>query len=121
MALIVSRSDHMENVKTGREKIQEMTIFRVAQHIKMKCLLHFLLFLISWGMMAQAPVINTIAPFNAAPMQNVVITGSGFSATPANLNVWFDHVKVTIVQSAAFSIEVQVPAQARFSNIEVVN
>jgi len=61
------------------------------------------------------------APFNAAPMQNVVITGSGFSATPANLNVWFDHVKGTIVQSSAFSIEVQVPAQARFSNIEVVN
>src|SRR6267154_6834056 len=88
---------------------------------KMKYALFFLLGIISWQAAAQAPVINTIAPLNASPMQNVVITGSGFSATSANLNVWFDHVKGTIVQSSAFSIEVQVPAQARFSNIEVVN
>jgi len=60
-----------------------MTIFRVAQHIKNEMPFTLFIVSISWGMMAQAPVINTIAPFNAAPMQNVVMTGSGFSATPA--------------------------------------
>src|SRR5258706_15665139 len=87
----------------------------------MKNYLISLLLLISWKALAQAPVINNIAPLNAAPTQNVVITGSGFSATKTNLNVWFDHVKGTIVKSSPFSIEVQVPAQARFSNVEVLN
>lgn len=81
----------------------------------------FLLLFISWSAMAQAPVINSIAPLNAAPVQNVVITGSGFSSTKTNLNVWFDHVKGTILKSSPFSIQVQVPPQARFSNIEVLN
>lgn len=82
--------------------------------------LYFLIF-VAGSAVAQAPVINTIAPLNAAPQQTIDINGSGFSATPANLNVWFDHVKGTIVSSTPFSIQVQVPAQARFSNVEVIN
>src|SRR6476659_9692350 len=81
----------------------------------------FLLLVTAFQAGAQAPVISNIAPLNAAPVQNVVLTGSGFSSTPTNLNVWFDHVKGTIIKSSPFSIEVQVPAQARFSNVEVVN
>jgi gliding motility-associated-like protein len=87
----------------------------------MKNSLILLLLLNCVGVMAQAPMISNIAPLNAAPVQNLVITGSGFSSTKTNLNVWFDHVKGTIIKSSAFSIEVQVPPQARFSNIEVLN
>jgi gliding motility-associated-like protein len=88
----------------------------------MKQCLSFLFFLFAIAKaLAQAPVINSIAPLNAAPQQMVVITGSGFSATPAQLSVWFDHVKGTVIASTPFSIHVQVPPQARFSNVEVLN
>lgn len=69
---------------------------------------------------AQAPVIYNVQPVSAGPTQKVVITGSGFSATPASNTVWFDHVKGTVTASTAYSLEVQVPIQARFSNVEVI-
>ncbi len=88
----------------------------------MKQCLSFLLLLFAMAKaLAQAPVINSIAPLNAAPQQTVVIAGSGFSATPSQLIVWFDHVKGTVISSSPFSIQVQVPPQARFSNVEVIN
>ncbi len=87
----------------------------------MKFRITFILCLLTWGLSAQAPVINSITPLSSAPLQYVIVTGSGFSTDPTKLIVWFDHVRGTVVSSTAFSIEVQVPAQARFSNIEVVN
>jgi gliding motility-associated-like protein len=80
----------------------------------------FFLFAIAKAL-AQAPVINSVAPLNAAPKEGIVLTGSGFSNTASQLNVWFDHVKGTIVSSTPFSIQVEVPPQARFSNVEVIN
>src|SRR5258706_11592602 len=71
---------------------------------------------------AQVPVINTVEPLAAAHQQTILITGSGFSTTTTDLQVWFDHVKGTIIApSTNFSILVQVPAQARMSNVEVIN
>src|SRR5579859_1839384 len=87
----------------------------------MKNRLSILFSLVSASAFTQAPVITSIDPANAGPQQSIVITGSGFSATPSQLNVWFDHVKGNIISSSAFSILVQVPPQARLSNIEVEN
>ena len=87
----------------------------------MKFKITFIICLLSWGVSAQAPVINSITPISAAPLDSIIITGSGFNTNPTKLIVWFDHVKGKIISSTDFSIKVQVPAQARFSNIEVVN
>lgn len=73
------------------------------------------------GTYAQIPVIQKIEPQLSFPKSRIVITGSGFSSTPAQLQVWFDQVRGTIIGSSEFSIEVEVPAQARLSNVTVIN
>jgi gliding motility-associated-like protein len=70
---------------------------------------------------AQQPVIANIEPLSTYPLDTVLITGSGFSATSASLQVWFDHVEGSIVRSSEFSILVAVPAQAKYQNVEVIN
>ncbi len=69
----------------------------------------------------QAPVIQTVSPTNTGPLGRVVITGSGFSSTPSQLAVFFDNVRATVVSSSALSIQVDVPPQAHFGNVDVVN
>jgi FG-GAP-like repeat/IPT/TIG domain len=73
------------------------------------------------GTFAQIPVIQKIEPQISFPKSRIVITGSGFSPTPAQLQVWFDQVRGTIIASTEFSIEVEVPPQARLTNVTVVN
>ncbi|MEX1241807.1 MAG: FG-GAP-like repeat-containing protein [Cyclobacteriaceae bacterium] len=73
------------------------------------------------SILAQAPVIQNIEPLNAAPNDTIVITGSGFNSTPANLDVWFGAVKATVISSSDFAVEVRVPPQARLTNVELVN
>src|SRR6188768_3117559 len=80
-----------------------------------------ILLLAAHTVVAQAPVIQNIEPVFSFPKSKVVISGSGFSSTPSQLQVWFGNVKGTIIASSDFSIEVEVPAQARLSNITVVN
>lgn len=70
---------------------------------------------------AQVPVIQNVAPLNTFNNDTLVVTGSGFSATSANLDVWFGPVKGTIISSTDFAIEVKVPAQATLTNIRVTN
>ncbi len=81
----------------------------------------FLSLFASQLVMGQVPIINKVTPIATFPQNKIVITGSGFSSTPANLRVSFDQVIVTPVASSDFSIEVIVPPQARLSNIEVIN
>jgi gliding motility-associated-like protein len=73
------------------------------------------------GAAAQTPVITDVTPIRATPGSKVVITGSGFNATPANLDVWFDNVKGTITSSSEFAIEVTVPFTAKAGNVQVIN
>ena len=87
----------------------------------MKVLYATLLYFISFGLSAQQPIINSISPPGTFPNNSILINGSGFSATPSQLQVWFGHVRGTIISSSDFSIEVEVPAQARLDNIRVVN
>jgi len=79
-----------------------------------------LLFIVQ-GALAQAPVIQKVEPVSSFPKSRIVISGSGFSSTSSQLQVWFDQVRGTILSSSDFSIEVEVPAEARLSNITVVN
>src|SRR6478752_5165934 len=81
----------------------------------------FLTALISFNSFGQIPIINNVQPITTYPGNKLLITGSGFSSTPSQMQVWFDRVKGTITATTEFSIEVIVPAQARFSNIEVLN
>lgn len=69
----------------------------------------------------QTPVISSVTPIAAASGDAVLITGSGFSANPAQLRVSFDHVLGTVISSSTLAIEVIVPPQARLSNLEVLN
>lgn len=86
-----------------------------------KYYLLLLVFLWSHLIFGQTPVINSVTPIATYPGNKVLITGAGFSNTPAQLKVWFDHVPGTITASSAFSIEVTLPPQARLSNGEVLN
>ncbi|HCW08113.1 MAG TPA: hypothetical protein DGG95_12195 [Cytophagales bacterium] len=87
----------------------------------MRSTLQIILLIISVSALGQEPVINNVQPLKSGPNQKVVITGNGFSSTSSQLNVWFDQVRGTITNSTAFSVEVQVPPQARFSNVEIIN
>lgn len=78
----------------------------------------FLMVSVAFG---QAPVINSVTPIATYPGNKVLITGSGFSNTQAQLRVWFDHVLGTITSSTDLAIEVTLPPQARLSNVEVLN
>lgn len=85
----------------------------------------YFLFTLSTGVCfhlnAQVPQIQKIEPASTFPNNRILISGTGFSSAPAQLQVWFDQVKGTIVASSATAIEVDVPAQARLQNIEVIN
>lgn len=70
---------------------------------------------------AQAPVVQKIEPLNTFPGDTIVITGNGFDATPANLEVWFEGVKGTVVESTDYSIVAVVPTGARFGPVQVIN
>lgn len=84
-------------------------------------LLLFILVNTAATVFAQIPAIQNISPLTTFSNDTLLITGSGFSATAANMEVWFGPVKGTIINSTEFSIEVRVPAQATHNNIEVVN
>lgn len=70
---------------------------------------------------AQIPIISNIEPLQSFPGNSVVINGSGFGNNAASLRVFFDHVQGTVVSASDGSIEVIVPPQARYENIEVIN
>src|SRR5688572_24432904 len=69
----------------------------------------------------QRPVITSVEMIATYPLSRVLITGSGFDTNTANLVVWFDQVKGTVVRSTAFSVEATVPPQARLHNVEVIH
>ena len=73
------------------------------------------------GARAQPPVITSVLPAGTYPTDQLIITGSGFSATSSQLQVWFNQVKGTIVSSSEFSITVTVPASAKYGVLEVIN
>lgn len=81
----------------------------------------FIALIVGSSVYAQTPVITNITPSQTFPGNNVVITGSGFGGSAASLRVFFDHVQGSIVSASDQSIEVTVPPQARYDNVEVIN
>jgi gliding motility-associated-like protein len=79
------------------------------------------LLLLSCRLMGQTPQIESVQRLKVYPSTEIKINGSGFSATPANLQVTFGNVKGTITASSTTSITVTVPPQARLNAIEVTN
>ena len=67
------------------------------------------------------PRIDNIDRAIAHPLTAIQITGVGFSADPADLQVWFGSVQGSIISSTESSITVTVPASARLSSVEVIN
>jgi len=84
-------------------------------------ILTVVLFFGAFSAFGQRPVINSVELLSTYPLARVLVTGSGFDSNTANLVVWFDQVKGTVVRSTAFSVEVTVPPQARLHNIEVIH
>ncbi|HKZ38595.1 MAG TPA: FG-GAP-like repeat-containing protein, partial [Chryseolinea sp.] len=70
---------------------------------------------------SQIPQIQKVEPLSTYPNKRILISGSGFANTPAQLQVWFDQDKGNIITSSNYNIEVDVPPNARLSNIEVIN
>ena len=88
----------------------------------MRITLTLILIACSFLAIGQAPLIQTVAPINAGTQGRVIISGSGFSPTASQLVVLFDNIKANIIApSTDFSIQVDVPPQARMSNVEVIN
>jgi gliding motility-associated-like protein len=69
----------------------------------------------------QKPVIEKIEPLNTYPEERILISGSGFSATSSQLEVWFGPKLGTITNSTDFTITVTVPPQAKMDHVEVIN
>jgi gliding motility-associated-like protein len=68
------------------------------------------------------PRIDNVERISGYPFTTVQITGVGFSANAADLQVWFGSVRGTIVPPASESLlTVKVPASARVSFVEVIN
>jgi hypothetical protein len=84
-------------------------------------LIKILLLFIAVGSYAQIPAISNVSVKNLYPKGTIIITGSGFSSNSAQLQVWFGQQKGSILSSTDFTIEVEVPAQATYGNIEVIN
>ena len=67
------------------------------------------------------PRIDNVERISGFPFSTVQITGTGFSSTSSDLQVWFGSVRGTIVTSTESSITATVPASARLSHVEVIN
>tara|TARA_Y100001972_G_scaffold129103_1_gene194187 strand:- start:4167 stop:7463 length:3297 start_codon:yes stop_codon:yes gene_type:complete len=81
----------------------------------------FLLVLSIASMAQQRPFINSLDKTSGAVGETVIITGSGFSANPADLKVYFGAGEATILSSTTGQIKVTVPANATDDQVSVVN
>ena len=88
----------------------------------MKALISTLLVSLSLSLMAQQrPFINSIDRLSGTVGETITLTGSGFSANPADLKVFFGAGEGTIVSSTTTQIKVTVPGTATYDPITVVN
>ncbi|MBC7387837.1 MAG: VCBS repeat-containing protein [Opitutaceae bacterium] len=69
---------------------------------------------------AQVPVITSFTPLSGPIGSTVIITGSGFSTTPANNFVSFQGIKATVTVATATSLTTIVPAGASFGPISII-
>jgi gliding motility-associated-like protein len=90
--------------------------------MRIKFLLSILWLTGSTLLFAQVPAIQNIAPKSTFSNDTIIITGSGFNAGGANMDVWFGAVRGTVLPTSSdFALEVKVPAEAKLTNVEVIN
>ena len=65
------------------------------------------------------PTISSITPTSGPIGTTVTITGTNFSANPANSIVWFGAVKATVTAATETSLTVTVPAGATYQPVSV--
>ena len=80
----------------------------------------FLAIIMSHTVLAQ-PTITSVTPGSTKPGRSVIITGTGFNATPANNKVYFGAVAATVLSGSTTSLRVRVPAQANYRAVSVTN
>ncbi|MEO7310427.1 MAG: FG-GAP-like repeat-containing protein [Chitinophagaceae bacterium] len=68
-----------------------------------------------------APVISSFSPASGPVGTSVILTGSGFSATPTQNVVFFGATKATVIAASASSLTVIVPGGSTYENITVTN
>ena len=81
----------------------------------------FFLVISTLSVVAQQPRVANISQKSGMASQTIEIAGSGFSANPVDLRVWFGGSKGTIVSSTENIIEVEIPAGVITSSIAVTN
>jgi gliding motility-associated-like protein len=67
------------------------------------------------------PFIESVSPAVTYPGDTIVITGTGFPPAVNKTQVWFGQVRGNVVSVTDFSIQVAVPASARYGVIEVLD
>src|SRR5687767_6882265 len=72
----------------------------------------------SFKIIAQ-PTISSFSPASGPVGTSVTITGTNFSATPANNIVYFGPVRATVTNASAGSLTVTAPPGANFQPITV--
>ena len=88
----------------------------------MRIFLSLFFFMLTIASMAQQrPFINSLDKTSGAVGETVIITGSGFSANPADLKVFFGVGEATVLSSTTGQIKVSVPANATYGPVSVVH
>ena len=67
----------------------------------------------------QAPTLATLTPTEARPNDVVTLTGTHFSAVPAQDTVWFNGVPALVRQATATALQVTVPAGATTGRVRI--
>jgi gliding motility-associated-like protein len=76
---------------------------------------------VSVTILQAAPTITSFSPTSATVGTQVIITGTGFSTTPANNVVFFGPTRAVVSAATTTSLTVTVPSGAAQSNLVVLN
>lgn len=76
---------------------------------------------VSITILQPAPTITSFSPTSATVGTQVIITGTGFSTTPANNVVFFGPTRAVVSAATTTSLTVTVPSGATHSNLVVLN
>jgi len=86
-----------------------------------KCIQTFLLFIASFQVIAQSPVISSFTPVSATAGSAITINGSNFNDIAQNNIVYFGGVKAPVINASSSVLTVTVPSGSSFQRIIVTN
>jgi|GEM_PF-6443941 len=86
-----------------------------------KCIQTFLLFIGSFQVTAQSPVISSFTPVSATAGSVITINGSNFSTAAQNNIVYFGGVQAPVINASGSMLTVTVPSGSSCQRISVTN